>query len=824
MNKNLDDIKKENIDAIIPTGWNIYEWADKNPDTTIAHSLKRVEKIFDFSDSIFSGFSSGKDSTVSANLALLELNMRKLRVKHGIDRDGNPGVDPLDKKWEDKRISMAMVDAEVVFTFSNDYAKRFLNKYGPQGLDLLEFTWICYPLAWQSGVSFDSGILISWDKEKEDIWVQPMPTKDELSGFETLNQDNLSKANPVALKSLSEKSQKFHKENKNFVMVKEKDLFGSKSDSEKKVRAVANYGRGPIRNFRVNMEEKDEQDAYSAFLSETTHLVSEGRTDEIKEALMNRYDISKDVWFIKPDENGFATTSLISLRAEESLDRRIILSQGEYSTGQYSRNNGCNICSPVFDYSTSDIWRLLSATNWDVNEVYEKLYEVGVAPADQRVGSLLNYAAVRSISTVKALEPDLYGRINGRFQNVEFMSQFSRAGYYKIGKPKDVRWDGMNHQKAGYEKEEISALTDEYCRLLDVLDIPYERNDNIVKPGRDEEKGKPWYPLSKVDTANLNPEDKASYDELAVIHTTWRDYTLLLLNSTPDPLRSIWREKIVTSLTHWEFNSGSISEGNLAGLEILSELPDEFTNMVVDSVYPKEVWKKISRLPGSRRMKVFIGTYPQESLSNEANLCIKHIVENWGEYGHLIEETPVLNKIWNFAQESSGNCILPDEALTYTLEKEMKQSENGAWVDAARDIYKNGIPSDKFAEYYRAEKIEDFPLASKENGRWFKKYRNSEGALEITEETLDNQKQNFLDVCDIFLKEDVSYSPCWKKIAICILKNDVSMGYAGFSRTHREMQAREKAMEAFDTKRIEQRKAKEKAEKKAKELEEKAKA
>ena len=136
--------------------------------------MKRIEKIFDFSDTIQTGFSGGKDSTVTANLTCLELNMRKLRVKHGIMRDGTLGVDPLDKKWEKKRVHICMTDAEVVFTSTNDYAKRFLEKYGPKGLDLVEFNWICLPLAWQSGVSFDSGILISWDPEKKGMWVQDM--------------------------------------------------------------------------------------------------------------------------------------------------------------------------------------------------------------------------------------------------------------------------------------------------------------------------------------------------------------------------------------------------------------------------------------------------------------------------------------------------------------------------------------------------------------------------------------------------------------------------------------------------------------------------
>jgi hypothetical protein len=75
------------------------------------------------------------------------------------------------------------------------------------------------------------------------------------------------------------------------------------------------------------------------------------------------------------------------------------------------------------------------------------------------------------------------------------MSQFSRAGYFKIGKPKDTAWDGHNHIKAGYEPEEITALSDRYEKVLKELEIPYIREGNEFKTDDPKFKGKPWFPL-----------------------------------------------------------------------------------------------------------------------------------------------------------------------------------------------------------------------------------------------------------------------------------------------------------------------------------------
>lgn len=267
--------------------------------------------------------------------------------------------------------------------------------------------------------------------------------------------------------------------------------------------------------------------------------------------------------------------------------------------------------------------------------------------------------------------------------------------------------------------------------------------------------------------------------ELGTIHASWENYALHLLNSTPDPLRSIWREKLITSIINWEFKEGSIGEGNLAGLEVLSALPDEFTKMVVDDVWDARIWAKRERLSGSKKMKIFLGHYPQESLSNEANLCCRFLIENYEEYGSLITETPILAKIWNFTQASGGRCVYPDEILTYTLEKPINDELEAPWVEVASDLYLNGIPSDKFEKYYFVEKIEGFPLSPPDD--------------------IEQQKQNFLDVCDVMFKEDMLQGPNWKRICISILKNDISFQYAGFTKTLKENQARERAMQAFDS-------------------------
>ena len=86
---NADDIDKEVCEKYVPSGYNILRWVKEHPDRSISQSFKRIENIFDEYDEVLVSFSGGKDSTLSSEMAMLELNRRKARCAAMIDRHGN---------------------------------------------------------------------------------------------------------------------------------------------------------------------------------------------------------------------------------------------------------------------------------------------------------------------------------------------------------------------------------------------------------------------------------------------------------------------------------------------------------------------------------------------------------------------------------------------------------------------------------------------------------------------------------------------------------------------------------------------------------------
>lgn len=445
--------------------------------------------------------------------------------------------------------------------------------------------------------------------------------------------------------------------------------------------------------------------------------------------------------------------------------------------------NVMNVCSPVFDLTTEDVWRLFSATDFPVSEIYDKMYESGIAIENQRVGSLLNFAATRNIASIKTLEPDMYARINARFQNVEFMAQFGKSGYYNIGKPKPIEWNGRNHIKAGVPEEEVKELTDIYEEMLKAQGIRYERRGNefefpkdsnslVLVPDRPlEDAVKNGAELSYAkDKEEMVRDAKAGkiIDSLRIIKTTWKDYCLYMLNTTNEPIKSIWREKMVTSILSWKYGTGSVEYSTIDALKVLTGLDSDYTMKIVDDYWEEDDWKVFGRLNISGKFVLSLSKYPQESLEKEALLCIEDIVERRDM--DMLKSSPRLYELALMWNRQGGKSLTPLEAMRNYIGGKFEKVE--------------------------IEEIENPPEVGSE-GFW----------------------DNVLSAANIWFKENIHSTSSWKRFCVAILKNDVTLKYLGFAPTTKERVARAQAISAFSSKKEEREKAKKQAQKLAKKLE-----
>ena len=563
---------------------NLESFIEKYPNSALTAACSRIEKVFDVSDEVICAFSGGKDSSLALQLAINELRKRKARFELGVNRYGEPEYDTRDAYWFKKKLIVNCMHPEWVYTNTVDHQESLMS----DNLDVIAPFYKCLKLGWGSGVTFGEDRITSWDEEKEDVWIHPMPKKSKL-GFDPVTNENISYANAVPLSDLEESVAAYRLES------------GDTFDKDGKV-LVANWGYGANQYMDYdawtfkNQDEDHEQESFVHWLAQQ----------------------------IQVDESLRKITNLVSIRGDESLDRYNILRKSDYNNGVYSNEMHGNVqirlSSPIMDMKTEDIWRAFNLTQFQYSNLYDLMFEANVPLRKQRTASLLNVFAVRNIAQVKYLEPSLYMRMVNRFQNVEMLSSFSKMGYYHVGKPKDQLWNGKNHLKAGMNENQKFMSTFMLNQKLHEMHVDFEVDNNEV---------------------NLI-EDK--FEDLGIkVHHTWQDYFYHLLNTSSEPFRTNWRNKIVSSILASRFQGESMSHASLDALKMMTELDNDLTMSLVDDFWTEDMWKQHGKLK-SNKIIISLCKSPQESLTMEAQKIVTHALENGMLYDLMIQ-SPTLKKL-----------------------------------------------------------------------------------------------------------------------------------------------------------------------------------
>ncbi len=175
------------------------------------------------------------------------------------------------------------------------------------------------------------------------------------------------------------------------------------------------------------------------------------------------------------------TCCLVGIRTQESFNRWRCI----YQTPKmllYHRyiwtckiNNDIYNAYPLYDWRTSDVWVANAKFGWDYNHLYDLYYKAGVSIERMRVASPFIGEAIESLSLYKAIDPDMWGRMIGRVNGVNFAGIYGSThatARNKIKLPKGYTWKSFMFFL-------LSTLPEEtrngYLRRLDVS-IKFWRN------------------------------------------------------------------------------------------------------------------------------------------------------------------------------------------------------------------------------------------------------------------------------------------------------------------------------------------------------------
>ncbi len=147
---------------------------------------------------------------------------------------------------------------------------------------------------------------------------------------------------------------------------------------------------------------------------------------------MHQEDLAKQFgrWYRISHENK-KTVCLLGIRTDESLQRfSSILNK------KYGYDGKCWIskqfkdtyaASPMYDWSTSDVWHAYAKFRYDYNRLYDLFYMAGLKPSQMRVASPFNDHAKESLNLYRVIDPEIWTRLVGRVRGANFGAIYGKT-------------------------------------------------------------------------------------------------------------------------------------------------------------------------------------------------------------------------------------------------------------------------------------------------------------------------------------------------------------------------------------------------------------
>ncbi len=148
------------------------------------------------------------------------------------------------------------------------------------------------------------------------------------------------------------------------------------------------------------------------------------------------------------------TCCLIGVRTQESFNRwRSIYLNRKFQMYHkyrwtYKVANDVYNAYPIFDWKTTDVWTANGKFKWDYNHLYDLYHMAGVNLERQRVASPFISEAVESLALYRAIDPDMWGKMVGRVNGINFTSIYggTRAmGWQNVKAPEGYTWKDFMH-------------------------------------------------------------------------------------------------------------------------------------------------------------------------------------------------------------------------------------------------------------------------------------------------------------------------------------------------------------------------------------------
>ena len=144
---------------------------------------------------------------------------------------------------------------------------------------------------------------------------------------------------------------------------------------------------------------------------------------------------------------GKRTVCLLGMRADESLQRYSGFVNKKYGykeecwIGRRFKDVWC--ASPMYDWSTEDVWHANALFGYDYNRLYDLYYMAGLKVSQMRVASPFNDYSKDALNLYRIIDPQIWVKLVGRVRGANFGCIYGRTkamGYRNVTLPEGHTW------------------------------------------------------------------------------------------------------------------------------------------------------------------------------------------------------------------------------------------------------------------------------------------------------------------------------------------------------------------------------------------------
>lgn len=179
------------------------------------------------------------------------------------------------------------------------------------------------------------------------------------------------------------------------------------------------------------------------------------------------------------------------IRAQESIRRLRTVSCKLEDNWIAAARNGHNFsCSPIYDWTTEDVWLAPRKMGWDYNRTYDVFFKAGVSPASQRVCPPYGEEPLGGLYQYAECWPELWHRMIARVPGAATAARYARTelyGFNSIALPNGKTWrswfdDLVSMWPPKYQRiilENTSAMILLHSKKSGGRSVPMEEPDPI---------------------------------------------------------------------------------------------------------------------------------------------------------------------------------------------------------------------------------------------------------------------------------------------------------------------------------------------------------